>query len=90
MRRNLISTPPNSGGHKRRLIRSCPPLFGGVGELELLVSEGVYSEFALVDHGVVPSAEQNQVDQVGEAAVEPGQGVVGVELAPIPRTPTLW
>jgi hypothetical protein len=41
-----------------------------------LVAVGFDVEFALVEQGVVPSTEQHQADEGGDAAVEPGQDVV--------------
>jgi hypothetical protein len=41
---------------------------------------------SVVDLGVVPLAQQREVGQVGPAAVEPFQDMVGVGLAPIGRT----
>jgi hypothetical protein len=54
--------------HRRRSSHLLGPTIR-VGETESLVAEGFYSEFALVDHGVVPSAEQDQIDQGGDSAV---------------------
>jgi hypothetical protein len=55
--------------------------------LALFVVDEHTGEVALVNGGVVVTADQRGVLQVGRAEVCPVDQVMGVGVAPVPRTP---